>query len=116
MAAAAEGKLEEVFGSGTAAVVSPVKQLDYEDQSAFINNGEIAALDTPENLKLRHGTRSVTVRVRDGDDVREEHLPLDGADTRLAELATSPDLLTMHTEEATLEHIFIQLTGRGLEG
>ena len=44
MAAAAEGKLEEVFGSGTAAVVSPVKQLDYEDQSAFINNGEIGEL------------------------------------------------------------------------
>ena len=44
MAAAREGKLEEVFGSGTAAVVSPVKQLDYEDQSAFINNGEIGPL------------------------------------------------------------------------
>lgn len=44
MAAAKEGKLEEVFGSGTAAVVSPVKQLDYEDQSAFINNGEIGPL------------------------------------------------------------------------
>lgn len=86
------------------------------DRVAFINTGEIAALDTPENLKLRHGTRSVTVRVRDGDEVRTEHLPLDEGDARLAELATSPDLLTMHTEEATLEHIFIQLTGRRLEG
>ncbi|MEG1988847.1 MAG: branched-chain amino acid aminotransferase [Oscillibacter sp.] len=44
MKASAEGKLEEVFGSGTAAVVSPVKQLDYEAQSAFINNGEIGPL------------------------------------------------------------------------
>ena len=44
MAAAKEDKLEEVFGSGTAAVVSPVKQLDYEDQSAYINNGEIGPL------------------------------------------------------------------------
>jgi len=44
MKAAGEGKLEEVFGSGTAAVVSPVKKLDYEDQSAFINNGEIGPL------------------------------------------------------------------------
>ena len=44
MAAAKEGKLEEVFGSGTAAVVSPVKKLDYEDESAFINNGEIGSL------------------------------------------------------------------------
>jgi len=44
MQASKEGKLEEVFGTGTAAVVSPVKQLDYEDQSAFIGNGEIGAL------------------------------------------------------------------------
>jgi len=36
MKASREGKLEEVFGSGTAAVVSPVKKLDYEDQSAFM--------------------------------------------------------------------------------
>ena len=42
--AADSGKLEEAFGSGTAAVVSPVKKLDYEDQSAFINNGEIGSL------------------------------------------------------------------------
>ena len=44
MDAAGSGKLEEVFGSGTAAVISPVKQLDYEDRSAFINNGEIGPL------------------------------------------------------------------------
>ena len=44
MKASKEGKLEEVFGSGTAAVVSPVKQLDYGDQSAIINKGEIGPL------------------------------------------------------------------------
>ena len=44
MEASKNGQLEEVFGSGTAAVVSPVKQLDYKDQSAYINNGEIGPL------------------------------------------------------------------------
>ena len=44
MKASKEGKLEEVFGTGTAAVISPVKQLDYEQDSAFINNGEIGPL------------------------------------------------------------------------
>ena len=44
MKASKEGKLEEVFGTGTAAVVSPVKQLDYEDQSAHIGGGEIGPL------------------------------------------------------------------------
>ncbi|MBN2847789.1 MAG: ABC transporter ATP-binding protein [Coriobacteriia bacterium] len=91
---------------------------ELSDRVAFINEGEIVALDTAENLKLKYGTRSVKVRLREGDSVREETLPLggDGSSATLAELAASPDLLTIHTEEATLEQIFIQLTGRGLEG
>lgn len=91
---------------------------ELSDRVAFINEGEIAALDTAENLKLKYGKRSVRVRLRDGDEVTEENLPLDGdkSSTRLSELAASPDLLTIHTEEATLEAIFIKLTGRRLAG
>ncbi len=44
MQAAEDGLLEEVFGSGTAAVISPIKQLDYRNQSAFINQGQIGPL------------------------------------------------------------------------
>ena len=36
--------VEEVFGAGTAAVMSPVKQLDYLNQTAYINNGKIGPL------------------------------------------------------------------------
>lgn len=86
------------------------------DRVAFINEGRIVALDSAENLKLKHGQRSVRIRLRNGDEVREEHIPLgdDGSAARIAELASSPDLMTIHTEEATLEAIFIKLTGRGL--
>lgn len=90
---------------------------ELSDRIAFLNDGEIVALDTAENLKLKYGKRSIKVRLRDGDGVREEHLEIDAASSvRLAELAASPDLLTIHTEEATLEAIFIELTGRRLEG
>lgn len=41
MKASKEGKLEEVFGTGTAAVISPVGELRYEGEVAYINNGEI---------------------------------------------------------------------------
>ncbi len=44
MAAAREGKLEEVFGTGTAAVVSPVKELKWKDDVAYISGGKIGAL------------------------------------------------------------------------
>ncbi len=41
MAAARAGKLEEVFGTGTAAVVSPVKELVWKGEHAYIGDGQI---------------------------------------------------------------------------
>ena len=41
MQAARDGKLEEVFGTGTAAVVSPVKELVWKGEHAFIGDGKI---------------------------------------------------------------------------
>ena len=39
-----EGKLEEVWGTGTAAVVSPVKELTWKDESVQISGGKIGEL------------------------------------------------------------------------
>ncbi|MBR2676185.1 MAG: branched-chain amino acid aminotransferase [Solobacterium sp.] len=44
MKAGHDGKLEEVFGSGTAAVVSPVKELKYEKDVVLIGDGKIGEL------------------------------------------------------------------------
>ncbi len=44
MQASQDGKLEEVFGTGTAAVISPVGELRYEDEVVYINEGNIGAL------------------------------------------------------------------------
>ena len=41
MAAGRAGKLEEIFGTGTAAVVSPVKELCWKGESVFIGDGSI---------------------------------------------------------------------------
>ena len=84
---------------------------------AFINEGKIVAEDTPENLKLKYGKRSVKVRIREKEGVREEILPLDQAASgeRLKAAVGMEGLMTIHTEEATLENIFIELTGRGLQ-
>ena len=40
----AAGKLQEVFGSGTAAVISPVGELKWGDDVMIINNGEIGPI------------------------------------------------------------------------
>ena len=44
MKASKEGKLEEVFGTGTAAVISPVGELRYEGDVAYINDGKIGEI------------------------------------------------------------------------
>ncbi len=44
VAAAKDGSLEEVFGTGTAAVVSPVNKLRYEDDVMNIGDGKIGPL------------------------------------------------------------------------
>jgi branched-chain amino acid aminotransferase len=44
LAAASTGRLREVFGMGTAAVVSPVGELSYQGQSVMINNGQVGPL------------------------------------------------------------------------
>lgn len=89
---------------------------ELSDRVAFIDAGRILALDPPEVLKLRHGQRAVRVRRRVDDRVEETVVPLDGgAGERLRELVAGEDLLTVHTEEATLEDVFVELAGRRLQ-
>jgi ABC-2 type transport system ATP-binding protein len=91
---------------------------ELSDRVAFINEGKLYALDTPENLKLKHGKRSIRVRTRGAGGVNEQVVSLDEGEAGdvLRQAVGSPDLMTIHTEEATLEAIFIKMTGRGLEG
>lgn len=44
--AAENGTLEEAFGTGTAAVISPIGQLTWENQDFIINNGETGEIAT----------------------------------------------------------------------
>jgi fluoroquinolone transport system ATP-binding protein len=86
------------------------------DQVAFINEGRLIAQDAPRNLKLLYGERAVRVEYRRDDEVQAETLFLDRqADrSRFNELLDGGSVETVHSQEATLEQIFIKLTGRGL--
>jgi len=84
---------------------------------AFINSGRIVALDTPHNLKQQYGKRMVRAEVvgPDGSLLTRE-IVLDQPETahQIANLFQHERVVTLHSEEATLEDIFIQLTGRAL--
>ena len=91
---------------------------ELSDRVAFINEGKLYALDTPESLKIEHGKRSVKVRLKENGEITEKTVALEEGDAgkELSSAVRSPGLLTIHTEEASLEDIFIKMTGRGLEG
>ena len=89
------------------------------DRVAFIHQGRIVALDSPSALKRQYGTRALMVEIdgADGTTVRRE-IPLDQPQTPdiLAQLLRENRVATLHSEEATLEDIFVEITGRGLLG
>lgn len=88
------------------------------DRVAFINHGKIVALDTPHALKQQYGKRALRVEVsNDHGDLEERELVLDAPETASAvqELFATQNVVTLHSEEATLEDIFITLTGRRLK-
>lgn len=86
------------------------------DRVAFIIDGEIKLIDTPKNLKQQYGQKLVEIEyVKEGEIYKETLKTIDDIDReKIANIVKSYDIKTMHTKEATLEEIFIQVTGRGL--
>ncbi len=86
------------------------------DRVAFIIDGEIKLIDTPKNLKQEYGQKLIEIEyVKEGEIYKETLKTIDDTDReKIANIVKSYDIQTMHTKEATLEEIFIQVTGRGL--
>ncbi len=85
------------------------------DRVAFMNEGKIVALDTPHNLKQQYGKRALKAEVsNESGELEMREIALDTAQTPEAihELFAQEKVVTIHSEEASLEDIFIRLTGR----
>ena len=87
------------------------------DRVAFIIDGEIKLIDSPRNLKLQFGEKLVVVdHIVQGRRVTNQFsLVLEEDKQQLQRLIQTGQIEMMHTKEATLEEIFIQVTGRSLE-
>jgi ABC-2 type transport system ATP-binding protein len=87
------------------------------DRVGFINQGRIVALDTPHSLKQEYGKRALKAEVSDSDGrLEDREIILDRPETAgaIQELFSREQVVTIHSEEASLEDIFIRITGRGL--
>jgi ABC-2 type transport system ATP-binding protein len=83
---------------------------------AFMVKGKIVALDNPHNLKQRYGKRSLVAEIAAGAGLEKREINMDTTDTAhdVGELFAKEKVVTIHSEEATLEDIFIKVTGRRL--
>ncbi len=86
------------------------------DRVAFIVDGEIKLIDSPKSLKLQYGKQLVDIEYKKNGGITKETFSTIKAEDkqRLQEVIQAYDIQSMHTKEATLEEIFIQVTGRGL--
>jgi fluoroquinolone transport system ATP-binding protein len=88
------------------------------DRVAFVVDGRIAALDSPTELKVSRSRRvvRVTYRTAPGHDLSTGEFPLDGLadDDGFRALLRTHDVATVHSQEADLEDVFLEVTGRSL--
>ena len=107
--------IEKERKKGTTVFLTTHNMLDADllcDRVAFISNGTIAVLDTPRNLKEKNSNRSIVIDyLYQG---RREEQTLEAPDMKAGIPFAYDELISVHSQEPTLEDMFIQYTGRGL--
>lgn len=87
------------------------------DRVAFITDGKLVEVDSPRNLKLKYGKRTVAVEYRNNGNVVKEVFTMDQIrEQAFMDLIAHKNIETIHSGETTLEEIFIQVTGVKLHG
>ena len=87
------------------------------DRVAFLVEGKIAAVDRPRDLKIRFGQSRVRVESDGTGGTNRHEFPLEGLgeNAEFISLLRGGRIQTIHSMEATLEDVFIKITGRGLQ-
>lgn len=95
----------------TSHIMSDIDQLC--DRVAFIVDGEIKELDSPRNLKIKYGKRSMTIEYKENGKTKREEFPMEniGQNQEFLTLLQTKEIETLHSGETTLEDIFIKVTG-----
>lgn len=86
------------------------------DRVAFVVDGRIAALDTPAEHRVSRSKRTVRVTYRAAAGLQTAEFGLDGLadDPAFRALAREQHVEALHSQEASLEDVFIDVTGRPL--
>lgn len=83
------------------------------DRVSFIVDGELRITDTPKNLKMKYGKEAVSVFLKNGE--QQDFLLKDlGLNTHFLDFIRKDEVSRIHTLEASLEEVFIKVTGKSL--
>ncbi|WP_321490156.1 ABC transporter ATP-binding protein [uncultured Hyphomonas sp.] len=106
---------------GKTVVLTTHNMFDVEelcDRCGFMVRGQMAALDTVETLKARYGQRNVEMTYLDHDNRTQTAMfPLDGlgANPNFQSALNGYEVQTIHSQEATLDQVFVEVTGVDLQ-
>jgi fluoroquinolone transport system ATP-binding protein len=87
------------------------------DRVAFVVDGEIVAMNTPAELKIARSQRVVRVEYRGNNGALETaEFGLDGLadDVGFHAVLRDHQVATIHSREASLDDVFVEVTGRRL--
>ncbi|TPV96997.1 MAG: ABC transporter ATP-binding protein [Myxococcales bacterium FL481] len=86
------------------------------DRVAFIVDGRIVECDAPEVLERRFGRRELRVSYGPEDEPKSEVFALDGlaGNEDFQRVLRQERLVSVHSQETSLEDVFVQITGRSL--
>jgi fluoroquinolone transport system ATP-binding protein len=83
------------------------------DRVSFIVDGKLAVTDSPQNLKDLYGKEEVTVELKNGEK-KEFSLSELGNNQAFLSFIKHGEVKHIHSLEATLEEVFIHITGKSL--
>ncbi len=105
--------IEKERQKGTTIFITTHNMFDADllcDRVALLSNGNIAALDTPRNLKEQNSSRSIAVSyLHQG---RRREATITAPELKNGFPFAYDEIVSIHSQEPTLEDIFIQYTGR----
>ena len=84
------------------------------DRVSFIVDGEIVLTEKPAELKQQYGNDLVKVELKNGESL---DFPLSelGRNIEFQRFIENEEILRIHSQESTLEHVFIAATGKALK-
>ncbi len=107
--------IEQERKKGTTVFVTTHNMVDADllcDRVAFISNGNLVALDTPKRLKEKNSNHQVVIDYLYRG--QRETKTIEAPELEAGIPFDHDEIISIHSQEPTLEDMFIQYTGRGL--